>query len=243
MTNTLVFLHGFLGAPDEFQQLTSQLQDFQCISIHLDHAPSFSLKAQAEYVHEELLKLGINKAHFWGYSMGGRVLLELYKKYPLMCVSLTLESVSPGLTEPFERDQRLKIDTKWAEEIQIRPQEFIKSWYTQELFSGFKAQDDFHRYAQEKLKRLNSKHAKMIVEASPGVNPHHFEVIENIDVPTLALVGQFDKKYCQIWGKLIDKNPNIAIQIISNSGHVIHLENSAGALREFLNFQRELKRE
>lgn len=237
MTN-LVFLHGFLGHPQEFEFLTQALEksgekDFDCISIDLNQGSSFSLKAQSLYIKNKLDQLGIKKAHFWGYSMGGRVLLEFYKSFPEFCLSLTLESVSLGLTEKKDRDERVQKDSEWAELIAKDPNLFLEKWYEQSIFLGFKKQKDFPIYTSLRKKTLSSIHAQMIVEASPGANSDHFDLINNINVPVLALVGQFDDKYLQIWGKLIDKHPQIAIEIIKNSGHVIHIENPTGAVTAF----------
>ncbi|MES2768085.1 MAG: alpha/beta fold hydrolase [Bdellovibrionota bacterium] len=229
----LVFLHGFLGHPQEFEFLKSLEKNFDCVSLDLNQGSSFSLKAQAEYVKNKLDQLGIHKAHFWGYSMGGRVCLELYKKFPEICLSLTLESVSLGLVDKNERNERVKKDSEWAELTTKNPKLFLEKWYDQDIFASFKKQKNFPIYISLRKKTLSSLHAQMIVEASPGANADHFDLINNIKVPVLALVGQFDDKYLQIWGKLIDKYPQIAIEIIKNSGHVIHIENPTGAVNAF----------
>ncbi len=233
----LVFLHGFLGHPQEFEFLKSLEKNFDCVSLDLNQnlgqGSSFLLKAQAAYVKNKLEQLGIQKAHFWGYSMGGRVCLELYKNFPEVCLSLTLESVSLGLMDKNERDERFKKDSEWAELITQNPTLFLEKWYEQGIFTGFKKQKDFPIYISLRKKILSSLHAQMIVEASPGANADHFDLINKIKVPVLALVGQFDDKYLQIWGKLIDKHPQIAIEIIKNSGHVIHIENPTGAVNAF----------
>jgi 2-succinyl-6-hydroxy-2,4-cyclohexadiene-1-carboxylate synthase len=238
----LVFLHGFLGNSHEFDSITPFLKNkFDCITIDLNASPSYSLKNMAEYVKVTLLNLNIKKAHFWGYSMGGRVLLEFYRNHPEMCLSLTLESTSFGLKDPQERNNRIKMDSDWAHLIQSNTNLFLEKWYSQILFSSFKKHKDYASYRKLREKMVSSSHSQMIMEASPGANMDHFEVIESIKVPTLALVGQNDEKYLQIWGKLIDQNPRIAIssidlKTVENSGHVVHLENPTGATETFLKF-------
>lgn len=228
----LVFLHGFLGVPNEFDFLIKSLKkNFNCISINLNKGNSFDLKSQAEFVKSKLDELGIKKAHFWGYSMGGRVLLEFYKHFHETCESLTVESTSLGLTDSKERKDRMESDSQWAELIQSNPDLFLEKWYSQELFKNFKK-----NFAKPKSFARLPLHAQMILEASPGANPDHFDVISNISIPVLALVGQFDDKYLQNWGKLIDKPTPITIEIIKNSGHVIHIENPTGALQAFKKF-------
>ena len=244
MPKNLILLHGFLGHPQEFEFLTQTLEErtkgaFHCICLDLNLAPSYSLKAQADFVKKNLDDLNITKSHFWGYSMGGRILLEFYKYYPQMCESLTLESVSLGIEDQKERDLRLQKDIQWAQMIKTAPDTFLKEWYSQPLFENFKKCSDFDIYFLLRRKNLSSLHAKMIVEASPGANTAHLDLIGNIDIPILSSVGQFDQKYVGLWGKLIDKHSNIAIKVIRNSGHVIHIENPTGVIEEFMNFHRE----
>lgn len=237
----LVFLHGFLGHPQEFKFLMDSFEkEFECIAIDLTQGNSFSLNAQAEYVKSKLDQLGIGKAHFWGYSMGGRVLLEFYKRFPEACLSLTLESVSLGISNVDEKNERVKKDSEWAELINSDPTLFLEKWYAQSLFDNFRKHEDFPLYTSLRRKNLSSLHAQIIVEASPGANSDHFSLISNITIPVLALVGQFDDKYLQNWGKLIDKHPSLAIEIIKNSGHVIHLENPFGAINTFKKFMEKV---
>jgi len=236
-TPYLVFLHGFLGQPQEFKFIMDSLEkEFECIAIDLNQGTSFSLKAQSEFVKSKLVQLGVKKAHFWGYSMGGRVLLELYKTYPEVCLSLTLESASPGISDIDEKNERVKKDSEWAELINSDPKLFLEKWYSQSLFDNFRKHEDFPVYTSLRRKNLTSLHAQIIVEASPGANSDHLDLLSNISIPALALVGQFDDKYLQNWGKLIDKHPTLAIEIIRNSGHVIHLENPHGAINAFKKF-------
>lgn len=245
MAKTIVFLHGFLGQPHDFESIIQDLEKhknetYDCIAIDLNQNTSFNLKSQAEYVREKLEYLNIKKAHFWGYSMGGRVLLELYKNHPEMFESMTLESVGLGLTDQTARNERVKTDTEWATLLSESKTQFLEKWYGQSLFDSFRKSPDFHIYVSLRAKTLSSHHGQMIAEASPGANSDHYGLIESIKVPTLALVGQFDEKYREIWGKFIDKNPNLAIEIIKNSGHVIHFENPAGALNAFKKFTENL---
>jgi 2-succinyl-6-hydroxy-2,4-cyclohexadiene-1-carboxylate synthase len=245
MSNHIVFLHGFLGNDHEFDPIISRLKNnYTCVAIDLNLAPQYDLLSMAKFVREELSKRNITKSHFWGYSMGGRVLLEFYKNFPEVCFSLTLESTSLGLVDPHERDNRVKMDSDWAKLIENDPELFLEKWYSQNLFAGFKRHNGFAGYLELREKTLSHRHSQMILEASPGANSPHFEVIDSLDLPTLALVGQNDEKYLRIWGKLIDKNPkiavsNIVLEAIENSGHVVHLENPHRAVEIFLKFMKE----
>lgn len=240
MNNIIVFLHGFLGHPEEFKPIISNFKNpTESIAINLYESPSYSLKSMGEFVLEKLKILNITKAHIWGYSMGGRVSLELYRQSPELFKSLTLESTSLGIIDPKERSNRLKMDEDWINLLKKDQKVFLEKWYSQVLFHSFNKHPDFNEHLKSREMTVTadlSNIIKMLKEASPGTNPHHFDVIEDIKVPTLALVGQFDEKYVLMWAKLIDKNSNIAIKVIQNSGHVIHLEQPQEATLEFEKF-------
>lgn len=240
MSNPIVFLHGFLGHPEEFKSIISNIKmHIECVSIDLNLAPSFSLKSLAEFVKSQLDSQKISKAHIWGYSMGGRVSLELYHQYPELFSSLTLESASLGIVDPKERSNRVKMDQDWESLLTRDPTLFLEKWYSQILFHHFKKHPDFKDHLKSRTATVTSSPQRIIQmqkASSPGINPHHFSVIEGIGVPTLVLVGQFDEKYVQMWTKLVDKNPNVAIKVIRNSGHVIHLEQPQEATAEFEKF-------
>ena len=80
----LVFLHGFLGCKEDFLPLVSFLEkNFYCICLDLPGHGSSSFEEKAlESIIDTLASLNISSTDFVGYSMGGRVCLELYQKYP-----------------------------------------------------------------------------------------------------------------------------------------------------------------
>ncbi len=239
MNNALVFLHGFLGTPYDFGCLSQALKEkFNCVLVDLNSSESFDLSSQAQNIKKTLENLEIKKAHFWGYSMGGRVLLEFYKQFPDNCITLTLESTGLGLTDTNQCLKRMKQDQKWAIKILNDSGSFLEEWYSQELFSSIKGHQNFEQILATRQKNLSQKHAQMILEASPGNNEHHCDVIRNIEVPCLALVGEKDITYRGIWEKVVESNPKINVKVIPNSGHVVHLENPQQAVLEFLNFHK-----
>lgn len=52
--------------------------------------PDYSLATHADYVVQLLDKLGIERAHLVGFSMGGGVAIELAHRHPERAASLTL---------------------------------------------------------------------------------------------------------------------------------------------------------
>src|SRR5690625_6877126 len=79
--------------------------------------------------------LKITKIHLLGYSMGGRTSLSFANYYPEKINSLILESASPGIADPFERQRRKEADKALAEKILIEGVEaFVDYWEDLPLF-------------------------------------------------------------------------------------------------------------
>src|SRR5262249_40601079 len=60
-------------------------------------------------------RLGIARAAWLGYSMGGRVALQLAVAQPARVAALVLESASPGIADPAERAARVRGDGALAD--------------------------------------------------------------------------------------------------------------------------------
>src|SRR5699024_5449098 len=70
-----------------------------------------------------------------GYTMEGRTALSFANYYPEKINSLILESASPGIADPFERQRRKEADKALAEKILIEGVEaFVDYWEDLPLF-------------------------------------------------------------------------------------------------------------
>jgi pimeloyl-ACP methyl ester carboxylesterase len=86
----LIILHGAIGHKGQFEQLAAQLSDTFTVhtlnfSGHGGEAfpdGDFSISRFADEVNAYMEKNGIDKAAFFGYSMGGYVALYHAKQYP-----------------------------------------------------------------------------------------------------------------------------------------------------------------
>ena len=94
----VLLLHGSPGAHTDFERVCDSFDDrYRCIAPDLPGfgassrwVPSYSALAHAEYTLELMDRLGIEVAHFVGYSMGGAVALELYGLAPARVRSLVM---------------------------------------------------------------------------------------------------------------------------------------------------------
>jgi len=99
-TSTIVLLHGSPGNKSDFEDLSRRLSrrhrllapDLPGFGASTHDVPDYSVRAHGHYVLQMLDELGIERAHFVGFSMGGGVALELYDTAPQRVASLTLLS-------------------------------------------------------------------------------------------------------------------------------------------------------
>jgi pimeloyl-ACP methyl ester carboxylesterase len=107
--------HGFLGSPDDFSFLKGK--NIVLHNLYQDRPVTSS---------EDILI---------GYSMGGRLAIELAKKNRFK--KLILINAHPGLTDDKEREIR----SQWEEEVLERltdPKKFLKWWNALPLFQADK---------------------------------------------------------------------------------------------------------
>jgi len=96
----VVLLHGSPGQKENFRYLAPALsRNRRVIALDLPGfgnssltIPDYSFRAHARYVLEMLDNLGISKAHFVGFSMGGGVVLNIADIAPQRVASITMIS-------------------------------------------------------------------------------------------------------------------------------------------------------
>jgi pimeloyl-ACP methyl ester carboxylesterase/membrane protein DedA with SNARE-associated domain len=96
----VVLLHGSPGSKDDFATVAPELnRRFRVIVPDLPgfgestrEIPDYSIRAHANYLDQLMLRLGVDRFHVVGFSMGGGVAIELARRLPEELLSLTLLS-------------------------------------------------------------------------------------------------------------------------------------------------------
>jgi 2-succinyl-6-hydroxy-2,4-cyclohexadiene-1-carboxylate synthase len=191
----LVFLHGFLGSSLDWLPVCSHLPPCLCIGVDL---PGHGLSPFTEDFCSAMPDFPA--MHLIGYSMGGRLAMQYAARFPQKIASLTLLSAHTGLASVQEKQERLALDRQWAEKMRLCFQTFLQEWYAQPIFAGFKP--DRPEQNPEPLSRA-------LLHYSLGNQPM-------MQPQARFLVGERDLKYRALFPEAT---------IISNAGHMIHLEN------------------
>ena len=227
----LVFLHGFLGSPQDFDMLISALDkkySFQLLDLTTFLSLSDTLPKLKVAIPEG--SIGI------GYSMGGRVLLLLAVTYPTLFKKIILLSASPGI-ETQELDKRKEWEESWIHLLESQGLDaFLEKWYDQPLFASLKKNTAFKHLSQRR-KSLNPLVIKqMFKNFSITKHPSLWNSLKKLPISLLYLVGESDSKYLEIANRLSTLGKHIHVKVIPHAGHALHIENPLCCATEMMSF-------
>lgn len=137
----LVFLHGFLGDPQDWEGVIQHLPEHDCLALSYP----FQIPPDAIII---------------GYSMGGRIALRL--PHPKI-----LLSTHPGLRSAEEKAERLAIDDLWIDRLQQEPlDKFLDAWYAQPLFDSLRMHSEFSKILARRRQQDPLVLARMLAQES-----------------------------------------------------------------------------
>lgn len=230
VSDKIQVFHGFLGVKSDFDLLNRELSEPELIGYDLaGHGKQSGLSEEAF--------LTTSQVRFWrerlpedsillGYSMGGRLALQLACRYPDFLHGLILVGASPGLKTAEEQRERRKWDRKMAERLKIDLRSFLQDWNKLPIISTQKNIDPLHRkkMQESRVQQNPSQLAKSMEIFGTGSMPSCWHLLEKIQIPVLLLIGEQDQKYRKIAQEMDVILPNAQVQIISDAGHCCHLE-------------------
>ena len=234
----LVMLHGFTGSAAGWGHQLDAFATYGLRVIALDllghgqsDAPYDPQRYAIEHCQQDVLavlqELGVSKdqAVLLGYSMGGRI--ALYTAFSGFFRALILESASPGLEDPAEREQRRFSDEALAASIELDGiQAFIERWEKLPLFTSQKSLPFECRQAlrRQRLQNRATGLAQSLRGVGTGVQPSLYARLPTLHIPVLLIAGELDTKFTAIARQMAQVLPQSQLRIIPGAGHTVHLE-------------------
>lgn len=226
----LVAFHGFMESFSDLKKITKQKRNDNYLFIDLPgHGKSDAFK----FTHQDEVYFYLNEliAYFnqhsrpvtvYGYSMGGRVSLELMAR-GLNVKELILESANFGLKSLEEKRQRLKSDSSLLKDVHDL-KSFFDSWYDNPIFNGYKTSLGFNEALAHKVSHDKDQWQKALEFFSPGASAYTlFEMIKLLEsISILGITGSLDEKYTQIYKDVQLQLPRFRHFIIEGAGHNPH---------------------
>ena len=191
----VVFLHGWLGSPSDFDSITKHMGRRNCVCLPLPKANSW-----ADGIENLIEKLP-PKCHLVGYSMGARVAVGCALLEPTRFASLSLACGNPGLGAA-ERQERRTHDQLVSERLRQVPIEtFLRDWYSQDVFKGLST-SALDSLVSLRLGLVVERHAKLMTTYSVAEQPDFRTDLDSLEIPKLTIWGERDSKYREILSRV-----------------------------------------
>ncbi len=213
-----MFLHGFLGCHLDWKPYLKHFErDYNCIAIDL---PGHG-KSQM-YELSELLPLIPLKSHLIGYSMGGRIALELIHSYPKYFGKAILLSTHLGLATVEEKRIRHYEEENIIDRLKAAGiKSFIDNWYAKPLFENAPVPSYRYRQSPDLL-------IKAIRKFSLAKQQNFWNSLPEISPFSTFLYGAGDKAYKETFERLLKLDANA--HLIEESSHAVHIQNVSACI-------------
>lgn len=234
VSGPLTLLHGFAGSSASWGQETLERLSARVEVRALDlpgHGRQVGGDRESRFTLASTLD-GISadragEGPLLGYSMGGRIALHYALREPTRVTRLVLESASPGIADPEERQARREADEELAAWIEAEGiSAFVERWEALPLFASERALPEGVR-ARARAVRLSNDAAGLAASLrglGTGALPSLWDSLSTLHVPTLVLVGGLDSKFCEIGERMAALLPNAQLVVVEEAGHRVHLE-------------------
>jgi 2-succinyl-6-hydroxy-2,4-cyclohexadiene-1-carboxylate synthase len=170
--------------------------------------------------------LGIARSHLVGYSMGGRLALNVAATRPERILSLLTIGAHAGLDEE-AREGRRRGDEALAQRIETDGLEaFVNYWSGLPMFESLERRGPSF-VAQVRAARMEN-HVAGLAESLRGMGAGAMRPVWNelgrVKVPCTFVAGQLDHGYASSARRLAESVPDGRVVIVQRAGHTVHQE-------------------
>jgi 2-succinyl-6-hydroxy-2,4-cyclohexadiene-1-carboxylate synthase len=182
--------------------------------VQVPQAPTFVATARG---------LDLGPGEYVGYSMGGRLCLQLALDRPEVVERLVLVSASPGIADDADRAARRTADELLAASIERDGVDaFLERWVAQPLFATLPR--DRAGIAERSAGNTVASLSHQLRVLGQGAQPSNWDRLARLAAPTLLVVGALDTKYVDIAHRMAAAIPDARVEVIADAGHACHLE-------------------
>lgn len=231
MRETLVLLHGFAGTRHTWDLLAARMGPEGYLPLALDlpgHGEAADAEAPITFAGcvGHVLARCPERFALAGYSLGGRIALQVALAAPERVSRLVLVSTTAGITAAAERAKRRSADHGLADELERIPFEsFIERWRAQPLFADDPPDVSALAAAEHRRNR-----PRALAAALRGIGTGEMEPVwdrlSDLHMPALVVVGARDEKFRVLGARLAASLPDARLLTVAG-GHVLPLENPA----------------
>ncbi len=220
----LVLLHGYMENSTMWDKFHFLQQDYFLILIDLPgHGESdvifkrHSMALQAHIVQQILNLEGIQKAKFFGHSMGGYIALAMAKYYPNYCNEIILFHSHPYA------DSKTKIAQRKSA---LNIVENNKDRYCNLMIPNlFLDQKTHAREIDKMIQEAKAMSKEGIMAAIEGMmrRPDYANFLQHLSINTSFILGAKDHLIPPL-EEILNQFPNHPIHVLNQAGHMSHIE-------------------
>lgn len=220
----LVLVHGFTQTAVSWRPVAERLAPrFELVAPELPgHGAAAGVRLGFRAAAAALGDAG-GQATYVGYSMGGRLCLQLALERPELVRELVLVGASPGLEDPAERAARRSADEALAAAIEREGTDvFLERWLARPLFATLRpSPDDLAARQQNPPDGL----AAALRALGTGAQEPLWDGLGRLAMPVLLVAGKGDTKFAALAHRMRAAiGPNARVALVPGAGHAAHLE-------------------
>jgi 2-succinyl-6-hydroxy-2,4-cyclohexadiene-1-carboxylate synthase len=227
MPEALVLLHGFTQIGASWAPLASAVAErYTPIAPDLPgHGGASNLrKVDLDAALSLVLDAAPPRFALAGYSMGGRIALQLALAAPDRVSRLALIGATAGIESGVERAERRRSDARWTEVLEREGIDaFAERWAAQPLFAGQPAEVRDAADAARRAQRPAGL-AAALRGLGTGVLPAVWDRLGELGMPVTLIVGERDAKFRALAERMAAAIPDARLVVVPGAGHAVHLE-------------------
>ncbi len=229
MVEDVVLLHGFGGTRLSWDGVLGDLSTERYRPLALDlpgHGDLADAPRPITFAGcvDSVLARSPERFVLAGYSMGGRIALQLALAAPERVRRLVLIASTAGIEDVHERAQRRNSDSALAAELESGPYErFIERWRSQPLFAGEPPAVSVLARADQRRNRPDAL-AAVLRGVGTGEMQPLWSRLGELEMSVVVVAGDRDVKFQKAGHRMVELIPRAELRIVAGVHH-LPLEN------------------
>ena len=226
----MVVLHGFTQTGRLFGRFGEHLSESRTVvAVDLPgHGDSDAVRADlretADLVTETVrAAVGDEPSTLMGYSLGGRVALQVATGTDLAVSGLVLVGATGGIEDPGERERRRLSDDALADELEASGDvdRFLDQWLRSPMFDRLSSRNADGR--SERRRNSAAGLASSLRLCGTGTQEPLWDRLPTLACPVLALAGTDDTRFASHALRIARLAPRAVASLVPGGDHAVHL--------------------
>lgn len=224
---TIVLLHGFTQTGRSWEPTIAALGErYRALAPDIRGHGEAAAARPIDFpsVRADIAALTAGPFALAGYSMGGRIALDLAVHAPERVSRLVLVGASPGIADDDERRVRCAADEALADRIEGKGVEaFAASWSSLPLFAGQPPEVAAAAHAT-RLSQSPTGLAAALRGLGTGVMEPLWEHLPELRMPVTLIAGERDAKFREVAERMAAAISQAEVRLVPGAGHAVQLE-------------------